>query len=360
MKALYYPHTHIRSELILKNALLLWDSVETIVPSRDWKPSDLPDDRRFREAYELVVAHRVPTTTERRQAHEEIEAMAEGGVLMRLASEHFDLWREKRMLMYPEKFLAETWYQLERGRLADCDQYDAHFAVHPGVGLMMMSVMADACAGTQIHRITDRGDAYSFVSSKCAQSLGAQRVTGFDPLEITPSYDRLAEISTRVLDAREIPLENLLALRKREASDGGSDLRRLRQKYHKCLQQHIERIGKEAKSETDRTELEHQFRNEVADDLADLKSELRIAKFDTLMSKDVLVPTVLVAGLAAVPAVAAAGLSNIGWAGVIPLANGIRKLREKQTEIMRKHQMSWLYLAKQKPKRSFSARGARE
>jgi hypothetical protein len=32
LKALYYPHTDVTSPLILKNALLLWDSLETIVP----------------------------------------------------------------------------------------------------------------------------------------------------------------------------------------------------------------------------------------------------------------------------------------------------------------------------------------
>lgn len=32
MKALYYPYTNITNPHILKNALLLWDSVETIVP----------------------------------------------------------------------------------------------------------------------------------------------------------------------------------------------------------------------------------------------------------------------------------------------------------------------------------------
>lgn len=37
-KALYYPHTDITNEAIIKNALLLWDQVETIIPSETWRP----------------------------------------------------------------------------------------------------------------------------------------------------------------------------------------------------------------------------------------------------------------------------------------------------------------------------------
>ena len=32
LKALYYPHTEVGNPTILKNALLLWDSLETIGP----------------------------------------------------------------------------------------------------------------------------------------------------------------------------------------------------------------------------------------------------------------------------------------------------------------------------------------
>jgi hypothetical protein len=67
LKALYYPHTEIRSEVILKNALLLWDSIETIVPNVDWQrqgptgdsehwqAADAASARLFDEAAELIV-----------------------------------------------------------------------------------------------------------------------------------------------------------------------------------------------------------------------------------------------------------------------------------------------------------------
>lgn len=36
-KALYFPHTDIGSPVIIKNALLLWDGIETIIDSTDVK-----------------------------------------------------------------------------------------------------------------------------------------------------------------------------------------------------------------------------------------------------------------------------------------------------------------------------------
>ena len=344
MKALYYPHTEIHSETILKNTLLLWDSVETIVPTKKWVPKGLPSDKIFREAYDLVVQHRVPSSAEQRATHEEIKNLARNGVLQRLASDPFKLWRSSQMLIYPQKFLHMTWSQLAHTGLADWDTSSDDYAVPSGIGFMMMSVLADACAGTQIHKITDRGEAYSFISAKSAESLGAQRITGLDPMQIAPAYDRLAEISISVLDARKISLKKLLALRKREAKAAGSDLQRLRHQYHESLKKHIEQIGKEAKTASDVKELEQAFRTKVSNDLADLKSELGVAKTDTLFSKDVVVPAVFVAGLAIAPALAATGLAQIGWAGVIPLANAIRTYRNKEKDILRKHQMSWLYM----------------
>jgi hypothetical protein len=37
--ALYYPHTDIRSETLMKSALLTWDRVHTIFPYKEYKPN---------------------------------------------------------------------------------------------------------------------------------------------------------------------------------------------------------------------------------------------------------------------------------------------------------------------------------
>ena len=42
LKALYYPHTEIQNPAVLKNALLLWDRIETIVPNHQWPQHKRP------------------------------------------------------------------------------------------------------------------------------------------------------------------------------------------------------------------------------------------------------------------------------------------------------------------------------
>jgi hypothetical protein len=77
LRALYYPHTDIQSPVILKNALLLWDSIETIVPHANWQRPGAAENARIRrrgastagrllrEAIELIVRPRVPSLVER-------------------------------------------------------------------------------------------------------------------------------------------------------------------------------------------------------------------------------------------------------------------------------------------------------
>ena len=50
LKALYFPSTDISNPDIIKNALLLWDKVQTIVPQRPWQPRRLTSAKAFNEA----------------------------------------------------------------------------------------------------------------------------------------------------------------------------------------------------------------------------------------------------------------------------------------------------------------------
>src|SRR5579862_6769788 len=51
LNALYYPHTDIQSPTIIKNSLLLWDCVETIVPYANWRRKGPTGDRANWEHY---------------------------------------------------------------------------------------------------------------------------------------------------------------------------------------------------------------------------------------------------------------------------------------------------------------------
>ena len=61
LKALYYPHADISNPVIVKNALLLWDCVETIVPHGAWRPYRTLGGKPFNEAVDLIVKPRVPS-----------------------------------------------------------------------------------------------------------------------------------------------------------------------------------------------------------------------------------------------------------------------------------------------------------
>jgi hypothetical protein len=125
LKAIYYLHTDISNEAIIKNALLLWDQVETIIPSEMWRPEMGSHNRRqptpakwFREAAEIVVSRRIPNAQERELAHETLSRMVSDGMLHSLIRKGPVPWRSQEYLIYPEKFLYRTWDLLCRAEMA--------------------------------------------------------------------------------------------------------------------------------------------------------------------------------------------------------------------------------------------------
>ncbi len=138
-------------------------------------------------------------------------------------------WRNSKYLIYPHKFLDQTWALLEHSGIAQSGSGQDANAAHPvgggspddygvpaAVGYFMMSILADVCAGTQIQKITDRTAAYAWIAEHHARTLGAQYIKGLDVSQIAPDHDRLVALSIEVLDARAIPLKKLVEMRKRE------------------------------------------------------------------------------------------------------------------------------------------------
>jgi hypothetical protein len=348
MKALYYPHTDVTSPLILKNALLLWDSLETIVPRPNWSPRRVGNDRFVNEAIDLVVKPRVPTAPERLEAHQALEGLMQTGFVTTLMAESPPGWRREEYLIYPKKFLAKTWHMLEQGGMAHWVDAAADYGVSPSVGFLIMSLLADACAGTQIQKVTDRVDAYAWLSQKHASALGSTVVTGLDVSQVAPAYDRLVSLSLDVLDARAIPLRRLVEFRKRESKRGGADHGAMRRRYSKALQAHVKRVITESRSLGDVQELERQFKVDFREDLADLKAELNAASLKTLFSREVAVSALITAGslIAPIPGLTALA-TKIGLVGVIPLLKAAVDLRGARRTALQRHVSSWLYLAGQ-------------
>lgn len=361
-KALYFPHTDIHSLVILKNALLLWDNIETIVPRRRWaydrpqgdivfrdRASAKPQgDKLFREAVDLVVTPRVPTDSERREAHATLSGLATSGVLPTLIRHSPSSWRHHDYLVYPDKFLDQTWRMLEQGGMARWVTSEKDYGVPAAVGFLMMSILADVCAGTAIQKVTDRTEAYAWIAKHHASVLGSQYITGLDVSQVAPGHDRLVPLSLEVIDGRAIPLKKLVELRKREARQPGSAYSAMRRRYLKALQDHVNRISRDARSMSDVRELDRQFKDDLKQDLADLKAELGVASVKALLSKEVVLTLLILAGSLATPMAGLTALgSQMGGVGIIPLMKAAVDLRSARRDALKKHTMSWLFLAKQ-------------
>lgn len=346
-RALYYPHTRVDNPSIIKNALLLWDSLETIVPRQQRGPRSTPS-REIEEASEIIVKARRPSGAERQVAHDELGKLLDTGLIQRLVADSPSHVARRQYRVYPDKFLMGTWNQLEARGLALLD--DGDFDVPPALGFLMMSLLADACAGTQILKVTDRVDAYSWLTQARAAVLGEQHVVGLDISQVAPAYDRLVTLSIKALDARRISMKKLIELRKKEERSGGSGLKHLRQNYAKAVSSHVMRIGKEAKSLIDLKELEAQFIEELERDLGELKSELGLASLKTLLSKEVAASAVIAGGCLISPIAGLTELaSSVGLIGVVPLLKASVELRAARKVALQKHATSWLYLANQGP-----------
>src|ERR1017187_6504467 len=112
--ALYYPHTTIANESILKRALLLWDKIEYISPWQGYGPDY--GDPLFAEAAEIVAMPHVPSPEEQTQAHHQIEDLATSSLPDAFYFHSREAKRDYEI--YPQKFLPETWRLLRQVQMA--------------------------------------------------------------------------------------------------------------------------------------------------------------------------------------------------------------------------------------------------
>src|SRR5258708_34951263 len=69
--ALYYPHTQIKSEQLLKTSLLLWDQVNIIAPWENYRPKY--DNPIAAEAFAIIGKCHHPSEGEKKHAHRLIQ-----------------------------------------------------------------------------------------------------------------------------------------------------------------------------------------------------------------------------------------------------------------------------------------------
>lgn len=346
--ALYYPHTEIKNPNLIKTALLLWDYIECIVPHNDYQFRGDYRPKLLNEAFELIARKHVPTLEEKNKVHNDVKQLISETSETLLRSYLCSI-SDSRYLIYPDKFIEQTWDFLENKGFAYWDDPYNDYSVPPALGLLMMSSLADICAGTQKQKITDRTQAYSLLERKLALEIGAPYVEGLNSSLISPELDKLVTISMNVIGAENIPLKALVKFRKKEIKENSNDYRTLRLNYMNALTRYLDRISKECKTRSDIVEVERQFKEEINTDLNNLKHELGLANKEALFSKEMAVSLLFMAGsLVKLTSELTHFSTDLKVMGIIPLIRTRIKLKEARRKAFLNNKISWLYLADQK------------
>ncbi len=348
LKALYYPHTEIVNPIVIKNALLLWDEIETIVPDDHLPIWSSAKNHDLAEAGEIVIRRRIPTNSEQRTTHKAITEILDNKASEDILNKDLPGWEPPRFSVYEQKFMMNTWDMLQQRGLVKQTEGMKEFEMPPVLGFLMMSLLADTCAGSQIQKVTDRVEAYRWLSQYNAVALGSEYFVTNTISQEQSAYDRLVDISLKLLDARKVPIRKLIEFRKREAKHGGTHFSQMRGKYSETLQIYINRLGKEAKNQSDFEEIERQFTKDMENDLSDLKTELGMANTNALLSKEVVLTIVILAGCFINPFEALTSVgTEVGGVAIVPLLKGWINYRGSRKAALQKHPMSLLYLANQ-------------
>lgn len=365
--ALYYPHTHIQSEALLRTALLLWDNVAVVAPY----PSFVPDyeDRSFQEAFEIIGRCHYPTEQEKRNAHELIEDFAtrtlpkafyydEGGeeVLSSSQIRPYRYWspflpdlthcrqrfrsmaREGVYEIYAQKLLPETWALLREAGMAGSETYEGDVRTPEVTGLGVMSLLADCCAGETLTRVTDREAAYAAIANLFTTSSEDKPDGGGE-------MEGLAEVALATINLSDVPLHQLIDFRKEEeASATGHSIRDLRHSLLARMEAQSAQI-EGMKSQSDREQLRFEFEADMRDDLASLRSALRLEAWQVLGWKELSTIALAAGGLSTMASLhPTVTLSYSAAAGAIIglLATGSKFVRSRQ-KVLKDHPMAYLY-----------------
>lgn len=343
--AVYYPHTSFaRSPHILHSSLFLWDHVECIVPRHDFNLKDGLSNE-VAEAVELIAKPIQVNDKARESLYQNLNSLVGRGVPDWLTndtppkSELSDEILQNLYSMYSEKLNFNIIELLKENKLAKFSGADEDIYTNPVLGLLMMSLFAQEMAGNTKHTLTDRTSAYNWIAKFAfEENLGNQIEK---PLRNKIKLD-LHHHTLNILDFSKIPLSSIVALRKKEATSiNGADYRKLRHNYLKTIQDYSSQIASQEKP-NDQEELIRQYSKQVIKDIQELKDDLGKNNLDALTSSHTQIALAVSAvatgiGLPTLPTLLTSGLSLLG---------GWNKWQANKSDVLKKHPMSWLYIAK--------------
>lgn len=231
--------------------------------------------------------------------------------------------------MYPQKFLNETWNELQQTKLAKALYEDGQLvdmAAHNHFGLYMMVTLAVACARGRRRLITDRVDSYRSLYNLLADADASSE-------KRTPSsHTQVLTAKFKGFDFAGISLRRLVNLRKRE----DSLLAELRRKFLDELDKSAAELSEHASDERDVDDIVGGFTAKMESDLRELKRALRRNVATTLLSKEF---GVAVAALALQPVEPVANsLLSTG-----ALTRTLMSYQDKRRDLLKKHASAWLY-----------------
>ena len=340
--SLYYPHTKIQTENLIKTALLLWDRVEYICPK--YFDPDPYEDKLMAEAAELITKKHIPSAEEKKETHNKVKRL-----LSKPLPDWFLFEPESPIQPYQifhDKFHDETWQALTQQGLAQLNPMPVRgysfsdYMMHPSLGYTLMSILADVCAGAEKRTITDQTDSYAALTRYFTQDAGGQYGDVDLADNIEAECERLVTISLKIFDVRGVALDKLVQLRKREEKENSKKtfLSSLREKYFTELDSYVQRLHG-ATRENDKEEIERQFERTMTGDLNKLRQELKDEAVNVIVSKEFL-GAVAVVPMAVVQPVTTSIISSA------LLMKTLKDYKRKKQTKYTGHAMSWLYMVK--------------
>ena len=310
--ALYFPHIHVRTERLMKSALLLWDQVEFITPYDKYPISyhefgyNAEDRKELEHAHRLIQVEHVPSAEEKDLAHERIVALA--------TTPNLPEWflknegQDSGFVIHFEKLFYRTWQDLKGLGIAAIDRHDGDGILPRPFGRATMTILAQCCAGNDTQLVTDSAVATEDVRQTIEIEERKRNELQFEAEE--RYFSSIGALN--IVDVDKFTLSQMIAFRERELREKAPYQRVFRQNYWAKLDQAAQQYAA-AKNDAERRRVRKRFQSDLAGEFEFLKEELGLNTAEALFSVDT----------AALVTLGAAAGGPVGIAAAVAGARGV-------------------------------------
>jgi hypothetical protein len=313
--ALYFPHIHVRTDRLMKSALLLWDQMEFIAPWENYEISyrefgyNEEDTRNLEHAHRLILREHVPSYDEKHAAHDQVLDLATTPGL----PERF--WKstvnETSFAVHFEKLFDGTWEELSKLGIATKIRDDHDMMLPNLFGRATMTILAQCCAGNDTQLVTDSGRATDDVRQTTEIEERKRNKWTFESDEKYFS----AVHTLNIVDVDKFTLPQLIEFRERELRETAPYQREFRRNYWNKLDQAAREYAA-AKNERETKRVRERLQSSLTGEFEFLKEELGLGTVEALFTVDTaalvtLGAAVAVGGPLGITAAAIAGVRGV-------------------------------------------------